>query len=678
MTWLYPSFLWALLALSVPIIVHLFNFRRYKKITFTNLRFLKQINHQTKSGNQLRKLLILASRLLALACLIMAFAQPIILHNNQTLNGSKELYSIIIDNSYSMNNSGPEGPLLEAAKNRARAIVNAAKNNDRFQIITADMNAALMHTTGKQATLENIDLIRINPGSKTLPQLLQLQERLVSNSTENKNLFVISDFQKNNPAEGNSGNDSNILKTWIKIPNEKAANISIDTCYLNSPVLQAGETIQLTARVSNYSENEVSGLTVDLLVDNKPKGIAVFDIKPFSSATQVFNFVLETGGVHDCVLQHHGDNMGFDDKLYFSLNLKNDFNVLNIYDRKEHYIHNVFNETKGFVYTGIPSGNVQYNAFGKASLICVEGSSSLSNGMAGELKKYVGNGGNLFVFPQSGMENGGLQSLAMNFNFAVAVQPTVLNGKVSGFDLENPLFKNIFDKIPKNPDLPSVKRYFNLTAANGNAVMTLSNGSPFIVQMRSGKGNIFICASPLDQEYTNLQTHAFFVPVLMKSAMLSSYHSTLYYQCGQTENIATGISFDTEKGIVLKSGNNSFIPEVINTNGEIFLNTNGEIEQAGWYKLHRNIQDSALMSLSFNMNRIESDTRTFSDAELENMASKNGARLYSGSAENLEAEYSASIKGTPLWKWCIILVLFFLLIEILLIRFLKPNAKLSA
>src|SRR3954466_8318477 len=78
MHFIYPGFLFALFTLSIPVIVHLFNFRRFKKIYFTNVRFLREIKQDTQSKSRLRHLLILISRILAVTFLVLAFAQPYI------------------------------------------------------------------------------------------------------------------------------------------------------------------------------------------------------------------------------------------------------------------------------------------------------------------------------------------------------------------------------------------------------------------------------------------------------------------------------------------------------------------------------------------------------------------------------------------------------------------------
>ena len=78
MSFAYPEFLFALAAISVPIVIHLFNFRRFKKVYFSDIRFLKDVEIETKSRNKLKNLLILLSRILAITFLVMAFAKPVI------------------------------------------------------------------------------------------------------------------------------------------------------------------------------------------------------------------------------------------------------------------------------------------------------------------------------------------------------------------------------------------------------------------------------------------------------------------------------------------------------------------------------------------------------------------------------------------------------------------------
>ncbi|MBK8505799.1 MAG: BatA domain-containing protein [Saprospiraceae bacterium] len=138
MQFLYPLFLAALATLAIPVIIHLFYFRRYKKVLFTNVRFLKEIKEESSIRSRLKNLLILLCRLLAVLFLVFAFAQPFIKRDENVKKGQK-LISIFVDNSYSMASLSQDAPLLEEAKRKAKELVNAYDLEDRFQIISHDL-----------------------------------------------------------------------------------------------------------------------------------------------------------------------------------------------------------------------------------------------------------------------------------------------------------------------------------------------------------------------------------------------------------------------------------------------------------------------------------------------------------------------------------------------------------
>src|SRR6185369_14626860 len=102
MMFVYPAFLWALFATAIPIIIHLFNFRRYKKVYFTNVRFLKELKHESESKSKLKQILILIARILAITALVFAFSQPFLPSKVSKNRGGVKSVSVYIDNSFSM------------------------------------------------------------------------------------------------------------------------------------------------------------------------------------------------------------------------------------------------------------------------------------------------------------------------------------------------------------------------------------------------------------------------------------------------------------------------------------------------------------------------------------------------------------------------------------------------
>ncbi|NTW24218.1 MAG: hypothetical protein HGA37_05935, partial [Lentimicrobium sp.] len=138
MQFINPSVLYALLAVLIPIAIHLFNFRKYKKVYFSNVSFLKELQQKTKKQSQLLHLLVLLMRILTIIFLVLAFAQPYIPSSKQSLPGQISYVSIFIDNSFSMEASGSKGKLLEDAKIKAAEIAAAFRADDLFQLLTND------------------------------------------------------------------------------------------------------------------------------------------------------------------------------------------------------------------------------------------------------------------------------------------------------------------------------------------------------------------------------------------------------------------------------------------------------------------------------------------------------------------------------------------------------------
>ena len=135
---LEPYFLYAFLALAIPIIIHLFSLQRHKTVYFSNVAFLKQLRQKKGAISKLQKLLLLFTRLLLLSSIILAFGEPYLSKENKAIK-SKKIIGIYIDNSFSMSANNEIGPLIEQAKNKARTIVNAHKDKDSFIFISNEL-----------------------------------------------------------------------------------------------------------------------------------------------------------------------------------------------------------------------------------------------------------------------------------------------------------------------------------------------------------------------------------------------------------------------------------------------------------------------------------------------------------------------------------------------------------
>jgi len=155
-SFLYPQFLWAFTLLSIPIIIHLFNFRKYKELYFPNTLFLKHIKEQSKSANNLKNLLLLLLRLLIFSMLILAFAMPYSERNSNKKESASALHAFYIDNSFSMNTANENGRLLDEAKKQTEAIVKNLPNSDYFMLTTNDFEGKHRRHLAKKEFLEDL------------------------------------------------------------------------------------------------------------------------------------------------------------------------------------------------------------------------------------------------------------------------------------------------------------------------------------------------------------------------------------------------------------------------------------------------------------------------------------------------------------------------------------------
>src|SRR5438445_9361353 len=230
MHFLYPVFLFALISLAIPVVIHLFNFRRYQKVYFSNVQFLKEIQEQQASRRNLKERLILAARLLALLFLIFAFARPFIPGKNATNAGKQQVVSIFIDNSYSMQTLNKEGTLLDEAKRRAKEIASAYSINDRFQLLTQDFEGKHQRLLSRDQFNDAVDAIKISPQSRSLQQIISRQQSLLSTqSGAVQSAYLISDFQKNMTDGKAVKTDDGIHYNLVQLKASELPNVAVDS-----------------------------------------------------------------------------------------------------------------------------------------------------------------------------------------------------------------------------------------------------------------------------------------------------------------------------------------------------------------------------------------------------------------------------------------------------------------
>lgn len=676
MHFLYPAFLFALVSLVIPVLIHLFNFRKYQKVYFSNVQFLKQVNEQQSSRRNLKERLILAARLLALTFLILAFARPY-LNNGHTVNANTlQTISIFVDNSYSMQTLNNEGSLLDQAKQKAKEIASAYGINDRFQILTQDFEGKHQRLLSRDEFNDAVDAIKISPQSRSLQQIVTRQQSLLDmQANAVKTAYVISDFQKNLSPVQPLKTNSDLKINFVQLKASKFPNVAVDSVWLLSAIHRTGESEKLVVRLHNYADAIAEMIPLKVFINKQQKALGSYTINPRSIQNDTLSFSGLEAGWQQGKVSLQDNPVTFDNDFYFSFNVKEQLPVLLVDDGTENpYLKAVFAADKFFAAKNVSAGNVNYAGLGAYPLIVLSDIKSISNGLAQQLRIYVAKGGSLVVFPDIDADVNSYNAFLQPMGAASLSKIQTEATRVSSINLKNKIFKGIFDSYPQNPDLPAVKKYYRLNASsNSENLMTLPGNDPFWVVSSSRKGKVYVCAVPLNDDFSNLQRHALFLPVMFRIALLSGHDQPLFYTIGQNEAIEVPPIQTGEKQLLkLNKDSISIIPDVRQQEGSTLLYLSDEVQQTGTYNLQK--QDSTVAILAFNDNRSESDLSYLTPADLTKIIPKSGSVLHAGTASLKNAVTDINI-GLQLWKLCIILALIFLATEILLLRYYKPDRQ---
>ena len=389
-----PIFLFALLAVLIPVIIHLFNFRKYKRVHFSNVQLLQDIVQKTKRESRLMHFIVLCLRILAIAALAIAFAQPFVPNaRHAQKRGTTAL--IFVDNSFSMTANTKSSNLLQDAVEAAKNIVNAYAYTDDFILVTQDFSPKESRLLSKDEILSLLDEVEMSPHSRGWNDIIAYSRHIAQQSKKGEVFYYyIADFQKDEYNFDNFKSDAAHPSFLVAMESSKAGNISIDSCRFAAPVFKLGQQVTLYVSVHNYSEQDIEKLPMHLYINKEQKAIVAMDLKANSAAEYRLNYTITEAGIQTGKLQLDDAQVTFDDQLFFVYEVAPSTKIITINDGTPNkYLTALYGKDSLFTCTEMNASGVNYSQFDGCQLVVLNEVKNISSGMAGELKKYVENGG---------------------------------------------------------------------------------------------------------------------------------------------------------------------------------------------------------------------------------------------------------------------------------------------
>lgn len=679
MSFLNPSFLWALFAMAIPVIIHLINFRKPKVVYFSNTSFIEDIKKETRTKTKLKQILILIARMLTIAMLVFVFAGPFIPNNDKANDEPSDLSIIYIDNSFSMDADAAKGKVFDQAKQIAKDLVYASDPSMNYIFISNDFYSDFRATLNRDQVITSIDDCKISANSMKINDLIVKANALARNG-KNASLYIISDMQKYMFEDVEAELAENINAVLMSLNPVKINNLYVDTCWFDSPVHRVGQNEHLTVRITNKSSEGFYDIPMQLYLNDSLKAMTNFNVEAGESVEVNVDYQNTSAGNVAARLEISDYPIVYDNVLYFSYAISDKTKVLTINAKDEsRYLTALFgNDEETFKFEQVRQGHESDMNINDFDLVVLNSVSEISSGLAERLKTFVNNGGSVCLIPASSVNYASLNSFLELFAIGKFEGLTQHDTKLYGIDYKNNLYRNVFSKEEKQGSLPNMELTHKLnlfSRASFSSLLTLENSAPVLVAGDYGNGKLYVFASPIDNVNADFAKSVVFSPAMYNMAMNSQLANSLYATIN-TETIAQARVDSYEIGNtynIYVAKDESYLVDVRYNSGLLNVFMPANLKSAGVYGLSENNDTIALLALNYNRNESMQDYLSEEDLEAMNTQRFSGrASIFRfDDVEQTFSDFKAISEGKALWKYFVLLALLFIICEVLIIKFMK-------
>ena len=636
-----PELLYALLLLIIPIIVHLFQLRKFKSVPFTNVQFLKELTIQTRKSSQIKKWLTLITRMLLLTCVIIAFAQPYI-SNSDSFNTKSETV-IYLDNSFSMQSPSNNGSLLNTA---IQDIIENIDENQQISIFTNDANFI---KTSIKAIKNDLIKLKHSPNQLGYDAVVLKGKKIFSDDQNSiKNLVLVSDFQQKKE-NLTATKDSLINLKIVQLKPSNQSNITVDSVYISKTTV---ENIELTVRIKNQGD-AIETLPVSLFNDDKLIAKTAVDIADEATTS----FTIPANSIFKGSLVIDDRNLQYDNILFFNIDQREKINVLAINDADDTFLQKIYTSDE-FQYTASNFSALNYNTLELQNLIILNELDDIPNSLATALKSFTDNGGKLLVIPSNDIRVNNYNQLFNAYGLSSFGELNSVEKKITTINYSHPLLTNVFDKRVSNFQYPKVNTFYANATNAVSSILSFDDGSSFLAQ----SGNAYRFSAAIKTENSNFKNSPLIVPVLYKIGKQSLKTGDLYYTIGEENTIDIATQLQQDDILTLVNGEHSVIPLQQTYDNKVELITNTYPDIAGIVSVQN--KATFIKNLSFNFDRSESNLYYFDTQNLSNTSLDN-------SVTSAISDIKSATNVNELWKWFVIFAVIFLIIEMLILKYLK-------
>ena len=707
MNFLNPFFLFGLLAVALPVIIHLINLRRPQKVSFSTLSFFNELRKSTIRRIRIKQYLLMALRALAVLFLALALARPFL---PPTLTGSvsssePKAVGILIDNSASMNRIGANGPLMDQAKNVASRIISNANSIDKFLIRTTNNVGRGTGEFSRESRAQEIinGISASNTGHYTQQQFKSAYRQLQDSPESQAIIYVISDGQATQledlediSLEGGAQSKP-VSVQLINLEQAKQQNVAISSVSLQSQMLSQGAPVSLAVEVENVGDAAVANQFISLEVEGELSGQYETSLAPGESKEFRFQVVPETTGDLAGRIIVEGDEVDYDNTRHFVIRVPERRSILLVKNQEQQssftsYLTPALEAARQtnaqLAFEEKMISEIDQTSWGQYDAVVFDGVDAVPEYWFNELRQYVQNGGGLLFFPSEqgditnynqffGLFNGG------SFDNVVGEYGS-FNSVVKMADLEegHPVLTELFSKEQDEKisvDLPSLFYYYHYEQASNSGALNLleaANNDPLLSEQQFGQGVLLVSALGTDPGWSNLPVNPLFAPLYYRTILYASSSENGGLQQHTLGQAFTWEGRAQESGVTLEINEAEYKPEVEQQAEGIRINYAAQDWEPGILSIN---DGQNQYKVAVNQSIMESRFGTLEEEQWQNMfgsaATVNAViRADELTTGSLEDKLNTAVFGKEIWNWFIWIALLFLIIESMVSRLYKAES----
>lgn len=669
MTFASPEFLWGLTALAIPIAVHLLHLRRYRKEYFSNVDRLYAIQTKNRRHDRLRQRLLLATRLLSITLLVLAFARPLVGDNDNTLDGAS--VCIYTDNTMSMQRHASDVELKDLATMRASEIMSAYSLDTRFQLHTSALEGSEQRWLTPEEMTDEMEYTDYSASAPMLSDVIAAQRRFLTESgADICHGYIISDFQQSTTDLYNLISDSTTNITLVPLGGDDIDNVYIDTVILDAPAYYLGSGVDVEVQIRNDGGHDAEGVPLRLLVGGHERAMTTINVPAGGVAKATLHFTVKDDGWNDVTVSIDDYPVVFDDTYHLCFYAGSHPRAVEISTGAPNlYLSRIFAGDTLIKYTTATS----IPQLSDYDFVVLNDMAVLPTGEALRLAEWIDGGGTLLLVPPAACGN--LESLNSFLSTTGAPQLkqwVKRSVRASEVDLHNSLYRGVFNGAPSDMEMPRTEGHYTLLTSSSTrqTVIRLSDGDDMLCVSHYGNGSIYIFTTPLETQWTDLVSQTLFVPTIYNMALFSNPIPASSHIIGDNTPIAIHGNYNPDLAPPHLTNGDSYdcIPGLRRVGNHWALVAYTKIPTAGFYLLGD-------QHIAFNHSRAESRMSCYNMHDLgDAIEGIQGLSLLDGNHANLGTSLQEQHSGGQgLWRLCLVLMLVALGTETAIARLMKSK-----